>query len=254
MFKCHKWSQISFKTERRLSANQKTWGRGGDKSRGRKEQETAEWREWWQDELKEEKKKKQVCISLFDVLFFPWSISFWGSESRRGRGGQDGIGEVKGHRCVCVRLCVRRLSAAVRRRLSLSMHGGTLVLHAVQVLLLRDGQHRGQDLIVLPVCQTWNTQVRHCSKNTTYVTDKLSLVKYLWVNMSQRQIKTFGKRWKWGPLHLQTVKRIVKVRDRNSDLTTEHDGNAGVTDKGDSGATVTLRFVKTLKLKLQLTH
>lgn len=67
-------------------------------------------------------------------------------------------GEVKGHRCVCVRVrvCVRvsRLSAAVRRRLPLSVHGGRLVLHAVQVLLLGDGQHRRQDLVVLPVRQT----------------------------------------------------------------------------------------------------
>lgn len=28
-------------------------------------------------------------------------------------------------------------------------------LHAFQVLLLRNGQHRGQDLIVIPVAQTW---------------------------------------------------------------------------------------------------
>lgn len=34
-------------------------------------------------------RKKQVCISLLDVLFFPWSISFCGSEAREGR-GQDG--------------------------------------------------------------------------------------------------------------------------------------------------------------------
>lgn len=66
-------------------------------------------------------------------------------------------GEVKGHRCVvcvCVRVRVSQLSAAVRRRLPLSVHGGRLVLHAVQVLLLGDGQHRRQDLIVLPVRQT----------------------------------------------------------------------------------------------------
>lgn len=47
-------------------------------------------------------------------------------------------------------------SAAVRRRLTLPMHGGggALVFHAVQVFLLGDGKHRGQDLIVLPVRQT----------------------------------------------------------------------------------------------------
>lgn len=47
-------------------------------------------------------------------------------------------------------------SAAVWRRLTLPMHGGSgaLVFHAVQVFLLGDGKHRGQDLIVLPVRQT----------------------------------------------------------------------------------------------------
>lgn len=58
------------------------------------------------------------------------------------------------------------------------MHGGgALVLHVVQVLLLGDRQDRGQDLIVLPVGQTWNTgdwvtdQILH--QYTDRITDQI---------------------------------------------------------------------------------
>lgn len=66
--------------------------------------------------------------------------------------GLGGVGGGAGR----VRSAVTRLSAAVRRRLTLSMHGGgsALVFDGVQVFLLGDGEHRGQDLVVLPVRQT----------------------------------------------------------------------------------------------------
>lgn len=106
------------------------------------------------------KKEKNVCSSLFCFPGRSPSVgSFMGDEGEvRWKGHHGGI---RGRSkvivvfvCVCVRARVSRLSAAVRRRLPLSVHGGRLVLHAVQVLLLGDGQHRRQDLIVLPVRQT----------------------------------------------------------------------------------------------------
>lgn len=39
-------------------------------SKGGKEEETTEWREWWTDELNRLKKKINVCSSLLEVLFF----------------------------------------------------------------------------------------------------------------------------------------------------------------------------------------
>lgn len=115
MFKCQNWSQISSKTElplenekwglfgSRLAGSRVLWGRGREEIReGKREEETTERREIWADEL--EKKKKRVCISLLDVLFFPWSISFCGSEvgGRRGQHGRGGGQRSWLCRCVCV--------------------------------------------------------------------------------------------------------------------------------------------------------
>lgn len=117
--------------------------------------------------MRNQKKKKSA--SLLDVLFFPWWSSFSGSEVKWGRGRRVMVGlGCWGWRVivvVCARffvLCVSgQLSAAVGWWLSLSMHGGALVLDFVQVLLLRHRQHRRQDLVVLPVCQAWNTNTQN---------------------------------------------------------------------------------------------
>lgn len=176
MFKCQK-VQITADAESALrpsSVRVVTRKRKDRKKRGKEEE--VRWEggkrvdgvETERYEPMRNQKKKKKSASLLDVLFFPWWSSFSGSEVRWGRGRRVVVGVgmpgLKGHCCcvcacffffVVVVLCVSgQLSAAVGRRLSLSMHGGTLVLDFVQVLLLRDRQHRRQDLVVLPVCQT----------------------------------------------------------------------------------------------------
>lgn len=125
----------------------------------RRDKETAEWRKT--DDQMSWKRKKNKCAFLCLMFYFFPGPSPSGGQSWEG----GGVRMVQGRsKVIVVFLCVGQLSAAVRRRLPLSMHGGALVFHAVQVLLLRDGQNRGQDLIVLPVRQTWNTHAHRPGK------------------------------------------------------------------------------------------
>lgn len=151
------------KDRKKKKARKRKW----DEKQGR---ESTEWKQRDMSRWGTKKKKKKKSASLLDVLFFPWWSSFSGSEVKWGRGRRVMLGlGCWGWRVivvVCARffffLCVSgQLSAAVGWRLSLSMHGGALVLDFVQVLLLRDRQHRRQDLVVLPVCQAWNTNTQN---------------------------------------------------------------------------------------------
>lgn len=141
----------------------------GRKSRGRKEgrreEKTAEWRKT-DDQMSWKRKKTNVHFFVWCFIFSLVHLLLGVRVEKRVGSGWCGGGQ----RSSC--FCVGQLSAAVWRRLPLSMHGGALVFHAVQVLLLRDGQHRGQDLIVLPVRQTWNTCTQATSETASSGTAK----------------------------------------------------------------------------------
>lgn len=149
-------------------------GGGGDdterkegKETRREEEETTEWRERWADELKRLEKKTSVHFCVWCFISSLVGLLQWvrgGGGVRVVEGGRGVRGGQRSSSCSGVSW----LSAAVGWRLSLSMHGGALVFHAVQVLLLRHGQHRRQNLIVLPVRQTWTHTHAHRLINHMY--------------------------------------------------------------------------------------
>lgn len=179
MFKCQKVqitadaesalrpSSVRVVTRKRKDRKKKKRQGRGSEMGSREESRRSGNREIWADE---EPKKKKKCIIVGCFIFSLVELLQWvRGEVGEGQESNGGVGMLglKGHCCCvcaffCFVLCVSgQLSAAVGWWLSLSMHGGALVLDFVQVLLLRHRQHRRQDLVVLPVCQAWNTNTQN---------------------------------------------------------------------------------------------
>lgn len=96
-------------------------------------------------------------ISMMDRMMFDWSpvlcLLLYGGER-------------------AFRSAFVPLSTAVRRRFS--MHG--VLLHAVEVLLLWYGQDRGQNLVILPICETFHKKSKHLiKKDLMLITKKIDV-------------------------------------------------------------------------------